>query len=127
MHGCANPGVVVSLNPMLIAVSTDLTKGEGQYPAIKIIRKNLSTINGRKPIMGTKVATVSLYSAGFDKNAPYWNDFYPLPVDCATGDSKVYRTVMNSFTDDDWAALRNGLSQVSRPLQKGLFYIAPIK
>lgn len=126
MHGCANPGVVVSMSPMLIAVSTDLTKGEGQYPAIKIIRKNLSTINGRRPIIGTKVATVALYSAGFDENAPCWNDFYPLPVDCAMGDQKIYKAILNSFSDDDWAALRNGLNQIPRPFRKGLFHVAPI-
>src|SRR3954471_11135946 len=35
MHGDANPGVVVHLNPTLIAVMTDLRKGPGSYPAIK--------------------------------------------------------------------------------------------
>ncbi len=37
-HGDANPAIILSLKPMLIAVSADLSKGAGKYPAIKIIK-----------------------------------------------------------------------------------------
>src|SRR5579871_1683077 len=45
-RGDANPGLVVSVDPLLIAVATDLTKGMGTYPAVKIFRAGLRHIDG---------------------------------------------------------------------------------
>lgn len=125
-HGCANPGVVVSLDPMLIAVCTDLTKGIGEYPAVKIISKKMGTICGQVPQVGTRVATVALYSASVDENLPHWESFDPRPVDCATTDLNAMYGVMNSFTEEDWQELASFLSQVEQPFRPGLFPVQPL-
>jgi hypothetical protein len=53
MYGCANPGIVLPLDPMLIAVSTDLTMGEVEYPVVRIIQKKLLSLCGKPPRVGT--------------------------------------------------------------------------
>ena len=66
--GCANPATVVSLNPPLLAVYTDLTTGERAYPVIKILRDS-----GIPSSVGDKFATVSLYQGSTE--AERWEDF----------------------------------------------------
>ncbi len=121
--GCANPGVVVSVDPLLIAVATDLTKGVGTYPAVKIVRARLRHIDGQLPRVGVRVGTVALYTATFDENIPHWVDFDPLPAQYATGDPKKISTLLGSFTADDWADLERFLQQVPQPYQPGLYMI----
>lgn len=121
--GDANPGIVVSMDPMMIAVSTDLTKGLGRYPVIKIIEKSLPTVCGQVPQIGSMLATVALYESSPDDNLPHWADFHPRPVDCATGNLAAMQRVMNTFTEADWNQLRSWLGQVPRPFRCGLFHI----
>ena len=122
-YGCANPAMIVSLDPMLIAVSTDLTKGFGKYPVIKIIEKNLPTACGQLARLGSMLPAVALYHQSPDE-MPHWSNFDPRPIDCATGDVEAMRRVMNTITEDDWNELRVGLKQVPQPFCCGLYHIA---
>ena len=42
LYGDANPGILISTTPPLIAVWTDLTKDEGSYPALNVHRERPS-------------------------------------------------------------------------------------
>jgi hypothetical protein len=110
---------------MLIAAFTDLSKGAGEFPAIKIIRKSLDTVCGQAPQIGSRLATVSLYQDGLDKRLPRWFEFHPRPVDCATGDVEVIQRAMSKISEADWAELQSGLRQVPEPLRPGLFLLEP--
>jgi hypothetical protein len=123
-HGCANPAIILSLQPMRIAVSTDLTKGVGNYPVIKIIQKSLPTACGQQPRVGTLLATVSLYFPSSEEE-PHWSDFDPRPIDCATGDLDAMQRVMSGMDANDWNELRNGLKQLPRPYRCGLYHVLP--
>jgi len=123
-YGCANPAFIVSLDPMLIAVSTDLTKGVGEYPVVKIIKKSLPMACCQIPQVGSRLSTVSLYKASPDDKLPHWVNFDPRPIDCATEDMDAIQTVMSTFTDDDWNELKLWLKQVPYPFRCGLY---PIK
>ncbi|MFY8073681.1 MAG: DUF3239 domain-containing protein [Pirellula sp.] len=125
-HGCANPGVVLSLEPMLIAVATDLTMGDGQYPVIKIIEKKLASICGNPPKVGSIVPTVALYQPSMKPDQTHWADFDPRPVDCATSDLGEIKRVIESFTPEDLKELHSWIQQVPRPYQPGLYPIEPI-
>lgn len=122
-HGCANPAIIVSMEPTLIAVSTDLTKGRGQYPVIKIIEKELPAACGQFPQVGCRLAAVALYEVSADDKLPHWEDFDPRPIDCATGDLDVVRAVTGTFAKEDWDELRVWLRQVPRPYRCGLYHI----
>jgi hypothetical protein len=122
--GCANPGVVLSLEPMLIAVCTDLTMGEGEFPVIKIIEKKLTSICGQLPQVGSLVPTVALYqSGGMKEDQNHWADFDPRPIDCATSDLREIKRVMDSFDPDDINELKTWLKQVPQPYRPGLYPI----
>jgi hypothetical protein len=124
LSGDTNPGVIVSLNPILIAVSTDLSMGIGSYPAIKIVRTRLPLIANQKPAIGACVAMVSLYSYPIS-NAPHWSDFDPYPVMCATSDAAVINAKVASFSQEDWQELAQMLKNVPQPYKEGL-YLMPV-
>ncbi len=123
--GCANPAMLVSMEPMRIAVATDLSMGVGQYPVIKIIDKSLATVCGQSPQSGCLLPMVSLYRRSPDEDLPHWVDFDPRPIDCATGDVQQMQRLMSTFTNEDWDELKSWLRQVPRPLRPGLYHVAP--
>ncbi|MDA1049675.1 MAG: DUF3239 domain-containing protein [Planctomycetota bacterium] len=122
-HGCANPAIIVSMEPTLIAVSTDLTKGIGEYPVVKIIEKSIPAACGQVPQVGSRLPVVALYEPSPDDELPHWADFDPRPIDCATGNLDAIQAVMSTFTEDDWNELKLWLRQVPRPFCCGLYHV----
>jgi hypothetical protein len=110
-YGDANPGRVVSLNPTCIAVATNLRKGPGSYPVLKIVQIPLKKSLGKPLAIGDSVPTVALYGSS-DPESPRWSDFYPHPVECATGSREQIESVEATFTEKDYAKLESALAQV---------------
>lgn len=123
INGCVNPAVVVSVRPLLIAVYTDLTKGRGNYPAIKILPIPLTRIAKRPPEVGMRLATIAFYVQGPNPDLPHWVDFTPFPTECATTDAAVNVRVLESISAEDWALLQAALATVPAPRQAGLYPI----
>ncbi|MEQ8764092.1 MAG: DUF3239 domain-containing protein [Planctomycetota bacterium] len=120
-HGDANPALVVSSGPMLIAVATDLSKDvDGRYPALKIFQKQLPALDGHEVRIGTRIATVSLYSPSPD-DVPYWSDFDPRPVNCATRDLGDIQAILQRFPGEDWQHLERMIEAAPKPLAPGLY------
>jgi hypothetical protein len=119
-HGCANPAIVVSTDPCLIAVMGNLANNRSgdTYNVIKIVSADLSSSNFDGFRVGGRVATVALYSdGGLDGR---WADFDPEPVNCATTDRAAIDRVLKSFSNDDWKELDEGLAQVPDKTKPGL-------
>ncbi len=78
LYGDTCLGLVVSSDPIRIAVLSDLSKGVGDYPVIKIIEEKPS---GRWPMVqeGMILPTVALYVASME-DWPHWETFNPVPV-----------------------------------------------
>lgn len=117
--GDSNGGIVVSVNPNLVAVTTDLTKGFGEYPVVKIIKcyalKNVQ--------LNDYIPTVALYTPGEDDNLPHWIDFNPIPLSFATSDRKVLQSAMNSYTKNDWRILKKRIDEINKPFKVGLYKV----
>jgi hypothetical protein len=111
-HGDANPGIVVQLNPTLVAVLTDLTRGVGCYPAIKVFRTRLRKSMGQPLALGTFLPTISLYRAAAERDCPHWEDFDPRPLECATADRKSLDRVMGSFTEEQFRRLESAVQSL---------------
>lgn len=122
-RGDANPGLVVSATPPLVAVATDLTKGFGSYPAVKVFAAGPLRVAGRRPEAGDRVATVSLYAPGSDASLPHWADFDPHPAEYVTADPAALAGLMATFTPGDWDNLSRLLEQVPRPYRPGLYLV----
>jgi hypothetical protein len=119
--GDANPGVVVALNPTLIAVPTDLTLGHDEYPVIKILKVNMKTADGKPLEIGSRVPTIAVYQIPKEKTAGHWGDFLPLPAEYATNDSAVLRRLLASFPKEQYEFLQQALKWIEQPLQPGLY------
>jgi len=127
LHGCLNPGRVVSLDPPLVAVYTDMTHTPGQsWPAVKVLRQPLNRARGAQPRLGDRVATVALYHGS--RRRPHWDDFSPVAAQCVTDDQGAVRRALarlDADPDDAWAALDRALALVPTPAAPGLYWVAP--
>jgi hypothetical protein len=112
-YGDTNPGLVISINPILIAVATDLTQGVGSYPAVKIFRARSHRVMGVEPQIGIRLPTVALYTRSHDPKCPHWSDFDPRPLEFATGNKDVLDRAMASFSEADWHRLESAIQQLS--------------
>lgn len=116
-YGDSNAGIIISTNPMLVAVTTDFTKGFGRYPVIKIIK-----YKGKGKI-GDRIGTVALYAGAEDESIPYWVDFVPIPIDYATDDIAEIQRAIDSYDPMQWQQIEDGLAQVPKPYTEGLYII----
>lgn len=114
-HGDANPGLIVSMHPMRIAVRTDLTKGLGSYPVIKIMEEKPWSRWGQTAEKDLRLATVSLYSEHLedeDQHLPFWEDFFPKPIEPIGRRKEDVDAVMATFSEEAWAQLQQGLESL---------------
>jgi DNA-directed RNA polymerase subunit RPC12/RpoP len=116
--GCVNPGVVISTEPFMVAVVTDMSMYPDDFssPALKIV-------GGREPPEGVEVgdrlATVAMYKGSSDSDT--WSDFDPQPTYTATNDPAQLRQMIDSIADWEWRALDDAVKQVTAP-QKAAIY-----
>lgn len=120
-YGCANIAVVVSLDPVLIAVSTDLSTGEGDFPVIKIVEIAMTRSAGKLLEVGDLLPTVSLYASPPQGETRHWSTFIPVPADYVTSDPHQIARLLANFTDEDIATLHSQLQQVPTPYEPGLY------
>jgi len=115
--GCVNPSQVISTAPFRLAVFTDLTTGDGEYPVIKILSHPIP--RGRHYGVGDKCATVAMYSGSTE--AEHWEDFDPIMVDCATTNFSAIENVLKSIPPEEWFQLEHGLKRLPTPLKQGIY------
>lgn len=117
-YGDSNGGIVVSENPKLIAVTTDLSKGiTGKYPVIKIVPyKGKGRLNDR-------IGTVGLYESS-SVCTPHWNDFFPVPVEYVNSNKAELNAVLRSYSEESWKILEDRLKKIGLPYREGLFKIS---
>lgn len=117
-YGDSNGGIVVSENPKLIAVTTDLSKGiTGKYPVVKIVPyKGKGKLNER-------IGTVALYE-GSSVCTPHWNDFFPVPVEYVNSNKAEQKAVLRSYSEESWELLEARIKKIGRPYKEGLFKIS---
>ena len=113
------PGVVLSVDPPRLAVSTDLSLGVGEYPVVKVLDAGLfPTAKGEEIRRGTRFAAVAVYVPP-NETPPggprHWGDILAVPARWLTGDRAVLRRLRRSFSKEDWKELHLQLAQVPRP------------
>lgn len=118
--GCVNPGIIVSLQPPLVAIYTDLTKGGNEFPVVKLEAHPIHRMSTGAAEKGQKVTTVAFYESMEDE-LEHWTDFTPRLTACATTDRRVIQKQLKSIESEDWASLKSALSQVPKPWTAGLY------
>lgn len=124
-YGDANPGVVLSLEPTLVAVNTDLTMGEGEFPVIKIFACNLTHSAGEPLQVGSYLPTVALYAHPENESDPHWADFHPQPADYASGNHNALRVMLATFDPRQMQQLKADLKHIAQPYAPGLYLLWP--
>lgn len=122
LHGCVLPGVVVGVEPLLIAYATDMSLGTGDYPAVKIVRSRLRAIEGAKPTVGTRLVGVAWYGTS-DYRLPHWEDVDPRPVETATSNADERDRLSRAVDREDYAQLEQWLQQC--PMEPGVYFVQP--
>ena len=122
LSGCANPALIVSMDPPLIAAYTNLSKGAYDTNVIKITRQPIKKLSTGVATVGQKIATVALYRDRF-QNGEHWSSFDPKPVACVTKDQNAINGVMSSFSSEDWNEIEEAILQVPKPYQPGHYRI----
>lgn len=117
LFGDSNGGIVISDDPKLVAVTTNLSKYGGSYPVVKIIDYK------GKSILGERIGTVALYFGSEDEGCPHWIGFDPVPIEYATGNKKEIQAAIESYENSQWTEIKKRLKQVPTPYQKGLYRI----
>ncbi len=117
--GDSNGGLVLSRDPTMVAVATNLSKGIGSYPIVKVIEcKPLKNAQ-----VGDRIPTVALYDYPKKEEAPYWGNFYPIPLSYATDDKTTLQAAMDSYGEGDWLRLQEYIKDWRPPYKAGLYKI----
>lgn len=134
VSGCINPGAIVSLEPPLIAVATDVGLS-GDCPVMKVLPHPIRAMTGGTGHVGQRIGTVASYitssvnlatlSLDHDNIGNHWTDFDPTAIECGTSDAGEIKRVLDSITADRWEMLNEGLKQIPKPIQRGLYRIYP--
>ena len=125
-HGNANPGRVVSVEPPLVAVWTDLDnvgKEEVVAPVVKVLRYPLKTVLGQPLAWGQAVPTASSYSGS--EKAEAWTDFEPLFLEEGCGDVEILNGVLERIPAWLWAELDGAVQRLTAEgnLKPGLWRV----
>lgn len=119
LYGCVNPGMVISSNPTLVAVFTDLRTRETPYHVIKVLPQPLKRTKIGIPAVGTRLATIAVYEGNAQKGN--WDDFHPIVINCVTDNQADLDRVLQSIPDWEWLELEVGLREI--PKESGLYSI----
>jgi len=116
--GDVNPGKVLSLNPNLVAVATDMRKFVGDYPILKIIECNLLKEDHE---IGKIIPTVALYNEN-PHGYPFWSEFHPVPVNLGIKNRKQIEYLNSEFSDEDIKLLNDYIEEIG-VIKKGTYKI----
>ncbi len=118
-NGDLVPAMVIDPKRNLIAAYTDLNKdGEGM-PVIQVFKAPLSRLPDAPLKAGTRLAMVVMYN-GFAHESN-WRNFGGWLIHAGTKNKKVIQRAIESFDDDDWEILKDGIRQIKKPYRVKLY------
>jgi hypothetical protein len=122
-HGDLIPGKVISLNPTKIAFLTDMTKGVGSFPAIKVIDRKLNDQRGMALPFDQRVAGVALYYEHTKGEYPFWKDVVPHPVQTGTNDASLVNRTLKRIPEKEWKEVDSMLALLTGNPEAALYFI----
>ena len=126
MRGDANPGIVLTVNPTLVAVATDMSRTDEPYKAVKVFQTNLKPSTGSTSTLevGSVIGTIAQYSASAG-NQGHFADFNPVPAELATKNEDYLSSLIDSFDQEQYRQAAQAIKCLPQPYRPGLFHIGP--
>jgi hypothetical protein len=116
--GDVNPGKVISVDPDLVAVATNMSKSMGNYPILKIVKTTLTKHEKEK---GVFIPTIALYKDN-PYMYPFWAEFHPVPISHGTTDKAVLKARFETFTSEEFKRIEAYLKEVNS-LKEGTYKV----
>ncbi len=110
-HGDLCPCRVISVNPLRVAVCTNLSNCGQQYQVIKVINPPIRSLDGSPLKIGDQFASIAMYQASAE-HEDRWADFFPKPVQCFTGDREQILNAVDRIPQRCWDDLDRGIEQI---------------
>ncbi len=126
-EGNVCPGKVVSINPDLIAMATNLSYvADKSFPIIHVTTASFRHFAGEPVRLGDRVAMVTLYDLGVgeDDHDPNAGRFFRVtsqPVRGMTRNAHTTQRTLDSISEESWRDLDHGLKQIPQPIQPGTY------
>ncbi|TWT38354.1 DUF3239 domain-containing protein [Blastopirellula retiformator] len=124
------PGVIVSMEPPLLAVLTNVSADpsfDEPIMVIKVQAHKLKTVGGEPAKVGQRIVSAAFYEEDAAEKYPAepkrWGDFFPTPIEYGTSDPAAIDYVKSQVSDESWRQLKDGLKQVPRPFAPGIYDI----
>lgn len=112
------PGIVINESNMKIAVLTDLTRGIGKFPIIRIKKVKL-------PNQYRKKGTMIPVAGGYQKTGNYshWNYFTPLPIPSGSYDDDLIAEKIKLIPTMEWVKLKTEIKKLNADPAEGYYPI----
>lgn len=107
--GDVNPGKVIQLNPDRIAVATNMTKGFGNFPILKILDIKLRK---EDRILNKIIPTIASYTNN-PFGYPFWSEFNPVPMNHGIKDERIIEHYSNTYGDEEIKTLNEYIDKVA--------------
>jgi len=117
------PGIVTSLNPTTIASLTDLSKGFGRYPVLKVSTYKTKKLSKRKIEVGDKIPMTAIYYTFEGSVSDYWHNVESYPVEFATKNRNKIAEKIYSISILEWNRLEKAISHNKHITKPGLYKI----
>ncbi|MFK7766611.1 MAG: DUF3239 domain-containing protein [Mariniblastus sp.] len=115
--GCITPARILSVEPPLVAVYTDLSVSGRSCHIIRLLRQPLHKLAPHAAKPGP-ISTISLYCGLHQELGDHWCDIHPVITNLATNDANEIQRVHSSIGQEEWQWLDWGLKQIpfSQPI-----------
>lgn len=127
-EGNVCPAKVVSINPDLVAVATNLSYvADKSFPVIHVKLASFRLFAGEPVRLGERLAMVTSYDLGEgeENHDPNAGKFFGLmscdPVRGMTRNAQTIQRTLDSISEESWRDLNHGLKQIPQPPQPGTY------
>lgn len=120
-HGNLCAAQVISVNPLRIAVFTDLSMYGDPYPVIKVIKPPVTKNFNHLFNEGSRLPIIALYQKGEEEDW-HWKDFNPKLVQYVTSDRIQIINAERRISRELWDDLELGLKCLSAKIEGSGLY-----
>lgn len=122
ISGCICPARILSIDPPLVAVYTDLSMGVNSCKVIRLFEQPLHRLPPEFAKTG-RTSTICYFFGMYPGFSEHWFTVLPTMPHFVTDDRVELDRIINSIPDEDWHELDSGLRQLPRNAEQRAYRI----